>query len=89
MSLILGIKRSYRYFIPRLFFEPRRLVRESFIPIFFTFVGWSIGAYAYGGNFDRVSKIAMMGFGILLFLKWWSGVGINVRPNLSQRFVDP
>jgi hypothetical protein len=75
MSIILGLKRSCRYFLPSSLFEPRRLTRQLFAPIFFYLLGWGAAAYAYAGiaeheHINRVLTIALL---VLLILKWWAG----------------
>jgi len=75
MSLMLGVKRSYRYFLPAFVFEPRRLVRQLFVPAFFYFLGWSAAGYTYGGpaQHDHISKVSLVVLLALLILKWWTG----------------
>jgi hypothetical protein len=76
MGMILAVKRSYRYFIPSSLLTPRKLVRQLFTALFFYFIGLTTGMYWYANerDFDRVSKVSIVGLVLLLVLGWWAGV---------------
>jgi hypothetical protein len=75
MSLVLAVKRSYRYFLPSSLFDLKRLVRRLYIPIFFYIVGWTTGAYrnAEIGSGERITKISIGVLAVLWILRWWAG----------------
>ena len=75
MSLVLAIKRSYRYFLPSSLFDSKRLVRRLYIPVFFYLMGWTAAAYCYGGTAyaERISKVCILFLAVLLIVKWWAG----------------
>ena len=77
MGLILAVKRSYRYFIPKSLLTPRKFVRDHYGAIFFYFVGVMTGLYWYGGSehFQHISTTTGVGLVVLLILRWWAGAG--------------
>ncbi|HTW95526.1 MAG TPA: hypothetical protein VMD30_12065 [Tepidisphaeraceae bacterium] len=75
MGLILGLKRSYKCFLPSFLFDPRRPVRQLFVPILFYIIGWSTGSFTYAGiaGHEHVFKVSIIALAVLLVLKWWAG----------------
>jgi hypothetical protein len=70
MSVTLGLKRVYRCW-----FEPRRLIRQLYVPAFVYILGWSTAAYRYAGpaEHEHISNVSFWGILILLILKVWAG----------------
>jgi hypothetical protein len=75
MGLMLAIKRSYRYFLPRSLLEPRAWVRRRFEGLFLYFVGLFTGMFVYvgPGEGERVGQMFTVAMLVLIALKMWSG----------------
>jgi hypothetical protein len=75
MSVILAVKRSYRYFLPSSLFDLKRLVRRLFVPAAFYLLGWRSAAYSFAGvgNGEEITKTVIFFVAALIALKWWAG----------------
>jgi hypothetical protein len=73
MGLCLAIKRSYRHLIPSTLLDPRKLVRQIYVPAFFYIIGLSTGMYSYArpGEGDHITRESIVAMVVLLLLVRW------------------
>ena len=70
MSLSTAVRRSYRYFLPRALFTPRKLLRQLWVPLFFYVMGLETAT----DHFRPGTNILFIGvLSALIALKWWAG----------------
>jgi hypothetical protein len=79
MALLLAVKRSYRYFIPRSLLEPRKYVRQIYMPAVYYVVGITTGMYIYArpGEGPHITQISLIVMVALLILGRWAGVPLG------------
>ena len=72
MSVALAVKRSYRYFVPSTFSDPRRLARQAVKPTAYFLIGAVVGADLLGpARVDRFFFAVMSAFIVLAWLVPW------------------
>jgi hypothetical protein len=75
MSFALAIKRSYRYFIPSELRNPRKLVRQIWLPAFAYIMGLSSGMVTHSSavEINRVTSWTIAALLVLYVLRFWAG----------------
>jgi hypothetical protein len=72
MSIALAVRRSYRYFVPSTFLDPRRLARRAVKPAAYFLMGTVVGADLLGpARVDRFFFAVSLAVIVLAWLVPW------------------
>jgi hypothetical protein len=77
MGLILAVKRSYRYLLPRPILSPRRFARRWYAAMFYYAVGLFTGMYVRPADSAGITYAFLAVLCCLGIVKWWSGASAN------------
>jgi hypothetical protein len=73
MGVGLAMKRSYRYFIPSELRNPRKLIRQLWMPAFCYIMGLSNGMFSHPVDQNRVTMWTIAALLFLSVMRFWAG----------------